>query len=597
MRYNVRRSRDPASAPPSGLTLPAAGGKLAPIPSASPVPPAHVAMSAVLPAAAADLAAFPIRLGSAESFAAARALLERADYHEPTVARRMGGTQLFGFPRLCDGRKTLAEPPGDANAALIRLFLDGEAMPADRLRALWGDEGLDALLALGTLAPDADADADGALRATVMLAPLRGVWLVSDVRRTRGKRPDPTIEPRDFVFPPLSDLTREFLDILPTRPGARAVELCAGSGVGAMFLARAGAAETWATDIAARSVHYTRFNAALNGLPDVVAVVSDAWAGLAGETFDLVCAHPPYVPALAHEFDYRDAGEDGTQITRAIVQGLAEHLRPGGICAITCAMGESRDRNVEARIRAWLGDASPEFDLVVLQRRDWDGLHMYRAVASPEDAKGFVGTERWMRHFAALGLERFVHVSFELRRTAAGRAPLTERRMAGVLATAAAVEWQFAWARHLAAAGASDATARMAGHRPRVAPGTTLQLSLVADDEGGWRTAGGRAEVDWPAAGAVRLPPLAPTLLELCDGTRDLDAIYRALGEAGLVDEDVTRHDVAQLLELLLAAGALEIAPCPLPPRPAAAPAPGAGAPAQTATTETSSVPMQSSRQ
>jgi methylase of polypeptide subunit release factors len=538
---------------------------------------------------------FPVRLGSPESFAAVRRLFEAADFHETSVARRLGGTQLFGFPRLCDGRKQLAGPPSDANAVLIRLLLDGEPLPAATARALCGDAGIDALCALGVLVPEPSEPE--ALRATLMLAPVRGLWLASDASRARTRRPDPALERRDFVFPPLSELTREFLDVLPVRPGARALELCAGSGVAAHLLARGGVAEAWATDITARSVHYTRFNAALNELPAIVAVESDAWQALAGETFDLVVAHPPYVPALAHEFDYRDGGADGARIARAIVQGLPAHLRPGGVCAITCAFGESRAEPAEARVRAWLGDAAPEFDLVVLQRRDWDGLRMYRSVVPQEAARDYQDAERWLRHFAALGVEGFAHVSFELRRTAAGRAPITERRMAGPVTSAAAFDWQFAWAEHRAATHAGDATARMAGHRPRVAPGATLHLALVADADGSWRTAGGRAEVEWPAKAAVRVPPLAPTLLELCDGTRDAGAIHAALDEAGLLDEDVTHEQVARMLELLLSAGALEIAACPLPPHPEPMSVSGPPDADQTTTTDTSSVPMQSSRQ
>ena len=63
----------------------------------------------------------------------------------------------------------------------------------------------------------------------------------------------------------------------------------------------------------------------------------------------------------------------------------------------------------------------------------------------------------------------------------------------------------------------------------------------------------------------MNAPPLAPTLLELCDGTRDVSAILDGLRRAGLVSGDVTRADVAHLVEVLAAAGALELPDCPLP--------------------------------
>jgi hypothetical protein len=224
----------------------------------------------------------------------------------------------------------------------------------------------------------------------------------------------------------------------------------------------------------------------------------------------------------------------------------------------------------------------------VLQRRDWEGLQMYRGVVPLEAAADFRDAERWLRLFAAQKIERFVHLSFELRRTAAGRPPLTERRAAPLVATAPAMDWQFAWGERVTRGGGH---ALLTAQRPRVVPGTTLKIQLVADDEGGWSTAGARAEVAWPAVGAVDLPPLGPTLLELCDGTRDAAAIYAALHDADLITEDVTREHVAQLLDLLLVAGALESPLCPVPRRPTP---PAAG---QAATTATSSVPTQSTRQ
>lgn len=559
------------------MTAPAAD--FPPFPASSPLRrPRSVSTASApetsAPAGPAPAAPLSIRVGPPEAFAAIRALFVRAAFDDPTVARRLGGPHLFGFPRLVDGRKTLDGAVEDANAALIRLLLDGEPLAEAHAVALCGAEGIDALRAVGVLVPDAADPA--ALRATVLLSPVHDVWLASD-RPPVGRRLDPHAVPRDFVFPALSDLTREFLEVIAPAPGARVLELCAGSGVAALLAARHGAAEAWATDVTARSVHFARFNAALNGLDAVTAVESDVWAALAGETFDRVYAHPPYVPALAHVFDFRDAGADGEQITRRIVEGLAEHLRPGGRCAITCALTDRRDAPVERRIRAWLGDAAPEFDLVVLQRRDWDAMHAYKNVAN--GGAGFVDAERWLRHFEGLGIERFLLCSFELRREAAGRAPVTERRRVGKRIDHAAMDWHFAWARHFADAPTPEA--RLAGQAPRVVPGARVNVSLRADDDGSWETTGATVETDYPTVAAVQAPPLAPTLLELCDGTRDVPALLAALREAGLVGDDVTAGEVAALVELMLTAGALEIAPCPVPRR-------------QAATTATSSVPTQS---
>jgi hypothetical protein len=510
---------------------------------------------------AAPTAALPIHPDApSEAFAAVRALFERARFDEPTVARRMNGPNLYGFPRLAEGRRTLAGPVEDANAALIRLFVDCEALEARTVEATCGRAGMEQMAALGLLTEVGD----GKLQASVLLTPLEGLWLVSDVPPVRRRLKEGS-EPREFVFPPANQLTRQFLDMFTPTPGQRMIELCAGSGIAALRALRGGAAEAWATDLAGRSVQFARFNARLNGLDSMVAVESDAWAAVEGETFDFVCAHPPYVPTLAHEFDYRDGGEDGEQVTRGVIQGLPTHLRPGGRCAITCALSDRRGEPTPQRIRSWLGDAADEFEIVVMRRRDWDVLHAYRNVAG-EGAATYRDAERWLRHFDALGIERFALCSFELRRERHTRVPVAEMHAAGTQLDAATIDWRFRWAHH--ALSQPDALARLAGQTPRVVPGTRLSVQLRADADRDWVTQGSTVDVDWPVGEAVRLPPLGPTLMELCNGTRDVYALLEALRGAGLVEEDVQPLDLARLIELLCTAGALEIPVCPLPPRP-----------------------------
>ena len=314
--------------------------------------------------AAAPSADYPIRVAPSAAFAAARDLLVRNAYDERTVAGRMGARSLYGLLRLVDGRKTLAGEPEDGNEALVRLFVDGGALPAPLVERLLGADGVRALDALGLLAPAPNEPA--ALRATVMLYPTQGLWLASD--RLPMRDAEAEAPPHDYVFSAINDLTRDFLALLPDAPGKRVVELAAGTGIAALRAVRRGAAEAWATDVVPRCVHFATFNAHLNGLADRVTVVqSDAWDALAGETFDLVVAHPPYVPALAHRYDFRDAGSDGEQVTRRIIGALPAHLRDGGRCVVRAAISERRGAPIAERVRGWLGDAGGDVDLLVVE--------------------------------------------------------------------------------------------------------------------------------------------------------------------------------------------------------------------------------------
>lgn len=502
----------------------------------------------------------PLRTDSPEQFATLRELLTTARFDEPTLAARLGVRSLYNVKRITDGREALSGTPDDANAALVRLLIDGERLSASLAARLLGVEALSALESLGVLVPASDDPAS--LVATVMLYPTQGLWLASDRQPARVAEIETMAQ--DYVFSALTDLTERFLDVVPDAPGARVLELCAGTGIAALRAVRRGAAEAWAADITPRCVHFARFNALLNDLGDRVRVVeSDAWSTLEGETFDLVVAHPPYVPALSHRFDFRDGGEDGEQVARRIVDGLGAHLRPGGRFVMTAALSDRRGAPIAQRVREWLGAAGDEFDLVVLENGEYGPMEAYQNVT--KGGKGFVDCERWLRHFDSLGVERFALSTVELRRDAAGRAPVTERRPAGKSPDHRAVDWLFRWARRVATSG-STPEARLRGQRPRVAPGARLAVHLESDATGGWSTVGAAVETGWPTHALVKAPPLAPTLLELCDGTRDVAALLQGLRDAGLVDDEVSVADVAHLVEVLAAAAALELSDCPIPP-------------------------------
>ena len=496
--------------------------------------------------------------GSAASFDAVRGLLAAARFDEPTISARLGVRSLYNVKRLTDGRKTLAEEPADPNAALVRLFIDGEMLAAALTERLLGPSALSALEALGVLTPAADDPA--ALIATVMLYPTQGLWLASD--RQPMQVADTDAVPQDYVFSAISDLTQRFLEAVPDAPGGRVLELCAGTGIAALRAVRHGAAEAWATDIAPRSVHFARFNVLLNDMGDRVHVVqSDAWDALGNETFDLVVAHPPYVPALSHRFDFRDGGADGERVARAIVDGLGTHLRPGGRFVMTAALSDRHGMPIAQRVREWLGTDGDAFDVAVLENGEYGPMEAYRTVT--KGGKDFVDCERWLRHFDSLGVQRFALSVVEIRRDAIGRTPVTERRVAGRAPDHRVMDWIFRWARR--AASGPTPESRLRGQRPRVAPGVRLAVHLESDVSLGWSTVGAAVETAWPTHALVKAPPLAPTLLELCDGTRDVAALFEGLRAAGLVSADVTPADVAHLVEVLAAAGAVELSDCPIP--------------------------------
>lgn len=489
-------------------------------------------------------------------------MLTQGRFDEPTVARRLGGRSLVGVPRLADGRKSMAGPVEDANAALIRLFIDNVPLPAVLLRDVLSDGGVAVLLTLGLVHAVTGEDGEE-LHPAAALYPTQDLWLASDVVPLTA--PWETA-PQDYVFGALNELTWQFLQVVPDAPGGHVLELCAGTGVAALRAVKRGAASAVAADLVPRCVHFAQFNAHLNGLADRVRVVqSDVWEALEGEQFDLVVAHPPYVAALSHRFDFRDAGVDGEHVTRRVVEGIPRHLRPGGRCVVRAALSDRRGATMGERLRSWLGDEAPEFDQLHVESTTYGPLDAYRSARRGQT--GFEDCERWLTHFEELGIERFSVCLIEFRRDAAGRPPMVMRRVAGIVADRRAMDWHFAWEHFLASAGDTP-LARVGSLAPRVVPGGRLLLRLEADAGRELRPVGARVETSWPSRSGVDVPALAPTLLQLCDGTRSTPDLLDGLRREGLVAEDVGVDDVAALVELLAAAAAVELPPCPVPTAP-----------------------------
>lgn len=120
-----------------------------------------------------------------------------------------------------------------------------------------------------------------------------------------------------------------------------------GTGTGAVALALlnevAGARAT-GTDISEEALQTALRNASALGLRGRFEAVHSEWFQEISGCYDVIVSNPPYIPSKAIEglapevrvFDPRpalDGGVDGLDAYRAIAEGVAMHLRPGGcIC-------------------------------------------------------------------------------------------------------------------------------------------------------------------------------------------------------------------------------------------------------------------------
>jgi SAM-dependent methyltransferase len=147
---------------------------------------------------------------------------------------------------------------------------------------------------------------------------------------------------------------------------ARTLDLGCGAGAVALLLARA-SRNVVATDVSARALAWTRFNALLNGVANIEPREGDLYEPVHGERFDCIAVHPPFVarPAGAAASAFIHGGARGDELPLRVVAGAAPHLSPGGRAVVLGDWPVVDGDALDARIRAAVG-AGP-VDVLVLQ--------------------------------------------------------------------------------------------------------------------------------------------------------------------------------------------------------------------------------------
>ena len=374
---------------------------------------------------------FPPPAATPEQAAGLRADLADSGWGVEAVAALLGEAadaalrREIRLPALRAVRAALADGPAPSPVAVLTaLFMLGEPVPATALDAALPRTAAAGAAAIGLVG---EPDGAGCVRALVDLRPHEAVddagevrwWVTSDLGELVTGR---ALAPDHVLGVGGAGLT--LAGLTPRTRVRTALDLGCGCGIQTLYLLRH-AEHVVATDISARALAFTAFNAALAG----VSVTGAPDAGsepvlgsgrlellrgsllepVVGRRFDLIASNPPFVltpPAVREAglplMEYRDAGGP---ILPGLVAGLGEHLEPG---AVAVMLGNWEHRGTGSwrdAVAAWVPE---ELDAWVIERElqdpvEYATMWLRDGGLTPErDAEGFdAALEAWIDDFEA----------------------------------------------------------------------------------------------------------------------------------------------------------------------------------------------------
>lgn len=325
-------------------------------------------MSPASARSASESSSFPPPAATPEQAASLRADLADSGWGVEAVAALLGEVadaalrREIRLPALRAVRAALASGPAPSPVAVLTaLFMLGEPVPATALDAALPRTAAAGAVAIGLVG---EPDETGCVRALVDLRPHEAVddagevrwWVASDLGGLVTGR---VLAPDHVLGIGGAGLT--LAGLTPRTPVRTALDLGCGCGIQTLYLLRH-AQHVVATDISARALAFTAFNAALAGISADVDASTDADAPadvdtdgssgaavgtarlelrlgsllqpVTGRRFDLIVSNPPFVitPPTVRKaglplMEYRDAGGP---VLPTLIAGLGEHLEPGG---------------------------------------------------------------------------------------------------------------------------------------------------------------------------------------------------------------------------------------------------------------------------
>jgi methylase of polypeptide subunit release factors len=462
-----------------------------------------------------------------DSLAQLRAALAGADYATLAVATR--------------NRNSGTGPASDGHP-LIRMFLHAQALDEDSARRALDPLPLEKSAEAGLIALK-----DGMAEPRVKLAAHQGLVVASDTDW------GPAAAAESDVVMGLTSSTLWLAHFTVRRNARLTLDLGTGTGFQAMLAARH-SERVIATDLSPRALEFARFNARLNGIPNIEFVEGDLFEPVEGRKFDLVVCNPPFVISPGCEYLYRDNPLDGDAFVERIVREIPRFLAEGGFGQIVCDWAQAAGQPWHLRLVPWCQRTGCDAWVMRAQTKR-------RESYARSNLKGYEGAELekaysdWMAHFERAGVEQIGFGVITLRR-ASGRphwfsADEVPPRLP--LGAGSDVERGFALRDFLSTRRGDRA---LLAARLRPPPHLRIEPQLEPKP-GGWALQGARLSMTRGLSHARRLDSALTRIVLRCDGRRSMGELLSEVASAQGLSADRLAPGLLSGVRQLVALGFL----------------------------------------
>jgi len=443
---------------------------------------------------------------------------EEAGYTPENLVRTLGPEAIpgIGTPEHTYLIR-LTRDPTPLNT-LIHLFLLGIPVPEKAAVAALSREFLEAVCEARLAEP-----VNGALCGRVRVQAFRGLFLACDSQSYAG--------PEQVMG--ITSSTVVLADSTVPRHSRSTLDLGAGCGVLGLLAARH-SGRVLATDLSGRSIAFTQFNAALNGIANVSTAAGSGFEPVGRECFDLIVANPPFAVSPDRRVLYRDSGMAGDTFVRQLITQAPRFLNEGGFAQLLCDCISYAGLGWRDRIAGWVDGTGCDAWILATgtqapaqYARDW-----VRETEPGSRGGGSALFHKWLDSLEKARVESITNVLVALRRRSGQNYCRIED----------APEWSGGFGAEIALGfelcdyANSVTDAGLLAERLSPHPHLRLQYDLEAAG-GAWRITEARLHVIRGLCWKGQVDSNASTLLAACDGSRtfaDVCARVAAAAEASL---------------------------------------------------------------